>query len=392
MNQQFTANALEASLRKSKGVSFIRLGDGELRFLLECHHGMWEDWKYDQLERRRSQTEARGTLGLLHRDFDRLKNAFRTATQVDVYGFLPFNEQKIEELDSTLPGMSTCSSTPSHLILNEWTHSHLHDYVRDHRVLICSGEGPLLEQLLLDPKYQEISKGYWPANHGSQLYWSHPANSGRDPSGNLEATKKDLSNSIEQHNIDCVLISLGGPAKILAVELAQELNVNTIDFGSMTRALTYSGSDGQAYWRSTHNPFFFRIPLDIWWKAHRSAYPKADAYDRFAKAYCQLTLDLQKKKVGHWIDADVHDSSSLDLGTGNVQAFQSNLDYLKYLETEFTSDKRLKSLRHDFEDWCFANHIPGGVTTHARIRHFSRRLGRKVTQVKRLLKNKICDK
>ena len=53
--------------------------------------------------------------------------------------------------------------------------------------------------------------------------------------------------------------------------------MRVVDFGSMVRALTYAGSPGYQAGREMHNPFFFRVPMDVFMPALERAHPQSDA-------------------------------------------------------------------------------------------------------------------
>jgi hypothetical protein len=372
---------LTSVLAHSKSASFLRLGDGELRFLLECFSGEWIDGKYDALARKRGPTEARGTLGLRYKDFIRLCDAYQNATVVDVYRFVPFNSQKLVELKGKLPIPNSVSSTASHILVNEWTAESLKSFLRCKRVVFCGGESRLLEQLLHVPVYRDVSSEFWPHGDEAGIYFCHPIDDGRDPSLHLDDLKSELLTIIRRERLDAVILSLGGIAKILAAEVALEANVIGIDFGGMLRALVYSGSDGHAFWRSTHNPFLFRIPLETWMDSLLKAQPWLSDLDQMAKAQCQLTLDLQRKERGQWINSDVHEPASLELSSENLKTFHSNYDHYR---NRFRALMRQEPFRQQFltfEDWCFSKKIPGTRWLGPGIRSIGSRIRQKFRKI-----------
>jgi len=152
-----------------------------------------------------------------------------------------------------------------------------------------------------------------------------------------------LAQSISRHNIDTVLICLGGPAKILCHELARECGVHAVDWGSMLRALTYSGTDGNSTWRSSHNPFLFRVPLHIYMPALDRAFPEMTIPDRTAKAHGQLCLELQRHSFGATLPSDTHDPASYDDSSENRRAFAESYRY--YIKNVLPSTRRNPAAR-----------------------------------------------
>lgn len=348
-------------LQSGQNASFIRLGDGEVRFITECADRLWADGKYDRTERPRSPSEATGTLGLLGKDFGRLVHAYRSATVVDTYDFIPYNKRRYEQVQRIIRGSARQMSSRSDcLLINEWTRGYLREFLLHRRVVMCGGESRLWEQLMSDPLYEEAANAYLPSRNSRRIEWVHPPEDGRNPSLNLEAIKELLLARVRDTGADAVFLSLGGVAKILAVELSEAAGVVAIDFGSMMRALTYSGSDGQAFWRATHNPFFFRVPFGVWMKAFERAHPEMDSSQITAKAQCQLALELQRKQIGAWVNADVHDQQSLDLGKDNIEHFREAYAlYRTLIVDRFHGDSRVVRQLTEFDRWCAERSVPG---------------------------------
>jgi hypothetical protein len=370
---------LATLLNTNTSASFLRLGDGELRFLLECFSGEWVDDKYDSVERVRDPKEARGTLGLRRKDFERLCAAYERAAVTDLYSFVPFNSTRLHELSCNLKIGNPVSSAPSHILINEWTATYLKAFLKQKKVLFCGGESRLLEELLKSPGYRDVSNEFWPHQIEAGVYFCHPPDNGRDPSGQLDAIKDQLLSTIRREKIDAVILSLGGIAKILAAEVSTEARVVAIDFGGMMRALVYSGSDGHAFWRSTHNPFLFRVPLEVWLDALERANPDLSDADRISKAQCQLTLDLQRKQIGRWINSDVHDANSLELNSENVATFQKNFDHYRERFRRFLGQSQFRPLTIAFEDWCHEKSVPGINPIGPTIRKLGRRFVQKIS-------------
>ena len=140
---------------------------------------------------------------------------------------------------------------------------------------------------------------------------------GRKLDANLDLVKEDLRKFVKENQLDTLFLSLGGGAKILGYELSRELRICCFDFGAMTRALTYSGCDGNRFARSTHSPFLFRIPFETHMDALEKAFPNLAPAELLAKAHGQLLLEVMKKEVG-WTFA----SWEFDFSRENVSAFR----------------------------------------------------------------------
>ena len=317
---------LSVALESAKSFSFLRLGDGELRYLLEMQQGEWQDAKYSTDNLSPSCEIATGTLGLEVGDYPRLLASYEQCDALDFYAWLPYNSSRLGQLRwNRRPDGLSLPEIKGHGIVNYWTGFAWGRYAARHRCLICGAEGALQEQLLADPEYRRIAAGFWPA--GAEIFFLHPPDRGRRPSAHLDQLKAALAQSISRHNIDTVLICLGGPAKILCHELARECGVRAVDWGSMLRALTYSGTDGNSTWRSSHNPFFFRVPLNVYMPALERAFPEMSVAERTARAHGQLCLELQRHVFAATLPTDVHDPASFDDSPGNRQAFADSYCY-----------------------------------------------------------------
>jgi hypothetical protein len=95
--------------------------------------------------------------------------------------------------------------------------------------------------------------------------------------------------------------------------------------------LTYSGSDGFANWRASHNPFFFRVPLRLYYPALIAAHPGQAADWYLGKVHSQLILDLQVREKGHSRPADAHDAASRSFNSANLRDFAEDYAYLKQI-------------------------------------------------------------
>jgi hypothetical protein len=314
-----------AALAATRGFSFVRLGDGELRFMLECQRGITPT-AADRVCEAPSIEYANVHSGLTARDYLRLRASFERATWVDVYLNQAYNAAHLAELEWQRDSRGVTVSDPAAggFILS-WIDRELPHYLRGHRTLWCGAEVPLLQALLRDPAYRQASRGFFPPE--AAMFFESPPAGGRELSRDLDALIAHLAERVRAEEVDTVFLALGGLAKIVAVELAAATGVRTVDIGGALRGLCYAGSDGHTTWRASHHPHFFRVPLEVYWRALRAAQPELSAAARVAKAHAQLALELHRREPGATTSADVHDHSAYDPSPENVAAFSAGLRF-----------------------------------------------------------------
>lgn len=343
-----TATDLANLLEAHPSFSFLRLGDGELRFLLECQKSLEP---YDGPQLRPSCEIAHGTPAVESGQYDRLLQAYEQCSFLDLYAELPFNSEYLPQLrwQRSAQALGNASSGAVGLIF-EWLYQYLQSYLRTHRCLICGAEASLLRELLADPRYRAIVAPFWPAE--AQVTFVQPRNDGVSLARDLDLIKEDLRREIQEHQVDTIFLSLGGGAKILCHELAVELGIRAIDFGSALRSLTFSGSDGQAVWRAPHHPFLIRVPLDVYIPALRRARPDLGPAEILAKAHAQLCLELQSKKLLTSITSDVNDMAMFDPSPENSANFSEGLAYYRreLVPMARGNDEALE-LTREFRSW-----------------------------------------
>lgn len=320
---QAAAARLTELMEEGRGFAFLRLGDGELRFLLEVQGELATTERSDL---RASCEIAHGSPALTRKDYERLLTSYERASVVDLHGELSYNAEKLSALRwQRAPQTIGTASSGRTALLFTWLHHELRGYLSRHRTVVCGAEATLLRELLTEPRFREIVESYWPA--GANVSFVEPRNGGRTLSADLDSIKADLSAEIKRTHADTVLLSLGGGAKILCYELAAELGVCAIDFGSALRGLTYSGSDGQSLWRASHHPFLVRVPLELYMSALNRARPHLDPVSTLAKAHAQLCLDLQHKTPLHSHTSDVNDTSMFAPSVENLRNFNESMSY-----------------------------------------------------------------
>lgn len=311
-------------MTRQRPFSFLRLGDMELRLLIASQKGEVDQWCEEVTRREReSSVHAFGHPGLIPAYVNRLRSAYENCTYLDYQHANPTNRELLSEWKSAR-AQGAHSNPGSHVseLLLDWTQYEFRSYVESRSCLFVGAEAQLLQCLLGFDSYRVASRNYWPDKVTAHFYQTG------DVGDNLDRLKDDIRNVILTQKIDTVFISLGGGAKILAYELAKEMNVAFFDFGSAMRGLTYSGSDGHKFMRASHYPFFFRIPFRIWMNALDEAMPNLSERQRLIKAHAQLALEVVRKEEGWTYPSEWISSEFIDLSSDNLRAFwRSYRDY-----------------------------------------------------------------
>jgi hypothetical protein len=255
-----------------------------------------------------------------------------------------------------------------------WTMTQMRSFLSSRRTLVCGAEAAVQQQLFNEPEYMALASEYWPAS--ACIEFVQPPDDGRFLSENLDIIKKLLLDRIKNRSYDTVFLCLGGAAKILCFEIAEQVGVCAIDWGSMLRALTYSGSDGFANWRASHNPFFFRVPLRLYFPALAKAHPGKSPEWYLGKVHSQLALNLQLREKGRSRPADAHDQSSRAYSHENMRDFEE--DYLYYESSIIPRFRQSRKLVSDFHNWLLRNRVPVRVRSAWRIRYYADRVRRRL--------------
>jgi hypothetical protein len=175
----------------------------------------------------------------------------------------------------------------------DWVRYELRNYMVGRRCLFAGAEAAVFEKLSHMPEFHECSRGFLELSADTHFL----ALTGKI-ADDLDELKSTIAQQIDKHGIDTLFLSLGGGAKILCAELAQEHGICCFDFGGLMRGLTYSGSDGQMFCRSTHHPFFYRVPFDVYMDALEQVFPDYRPVELLCKAQCQVYLEGTSHKVG----------------------------------------------------------------------------------------------
>lgn len=350
------AKRLMYLLEENSSFSFLRLGDGELRFLLLVEQGKWLDKNFSNENLSPSCENALGMLGLTQKDHTRLLHSYYYCDYLDTYDYQAYNSQQLPKFNlKRSENLYSPTSIATSGIIPDWTWFELRSYLEQHRCLFCGAEAGLLNALLQQPSYRENFQAFWPIELECWFYL--PPNKGKKVSDNLDIIKDFLVERLYQHQADTLFLSLGGAAKILCYELARECGIRAIDWGSIMRSLAYAGSDGQSPWRSSHHIYFERVPLNIYFTALRKAHPDMTTPHLISKTHAQLCLDLQRKIVMESVPSDVHDPNSFDPSKDNLRAFtDSHRFYSKYV-LPLANDNESKGLVYEFKYWLLKKGI-----------------------------------
>jgi hypothetical protein len=342
------AKRLSELMQVQRPFCFLRLGDGELEHFL-----IYQDNLLDQFDRSQwgdgpvAGTQHSGNSGLGPKHTERLWRVYEQADYVD------FHERNwpIEHLIKKLklvrkPGTHRNPNKQTSMIFLTWVERELRDYCRGRRIGFAGAEAGLLQLLSKTPEFKEVATSYWPED--ADIFFHQARNDGRNLDANLDLIKDDLRTFITTNRLDTIFLSLGSGAKIIGFELSRELRICCFDFGAMTRALTYSGCDGNRAARSPHYPFLFRIPFGTYMDVLEKAMPNLAPAELLAKTHGQLLMELMEKEVG-WTCA----SWEFDFSPENVSAFRRAFkEYKKRYKTLFTVSHATKTERNGFLHFC----------------------------------------
>ena len=339
------ARRLSQLMASKPGFSFLRLGDMELTCLLADQEGLCG-------EIFTGADPANGTVAYGHPGIDQtmlpaLRRSYEKASYLDTHERIWPNSRLLPKLKlQSWVGQQRSPDSETSLLLLTWMEFEFADYCRGRKIGLAGAEAALLQQLLADVEFQRAAGAFWPA--GARFYFHQVREDGRNLSRNLGLIRKDLQGFVKATGIDTLFLSLGGAGKILCVELAENLGVRTFDAGSMLRAFTYSGSDGNRAARATHFPFLYRVPFPVWCSAMEGTWPNLPPHDKLAKIHAQLILEVQCKETG-W----THASSEFDFREQNRAAFREAWEvYRQRYKSIFKMSPETRKERVAFLHFC----------------------------------------
>ena len=321
---------LNQFLGRSGETSYLRMGDGELGYLINSR-----DIKLT---------------GLNPCHYERLVTAYQNCSYLDLCMNQDYNRQNFPNINLSIASQTYINNHPkTGNLIRDWTYYKLHDYLLGRRCLIVGAEAAILEKLYQDQDYRKLAQKFWPKENS--VFFLQPRDHGNNLKENLDLIKLDILVLVLKYNIDTIFISLGGCAKILCYEIAQELQVTTIDWGSILRGLAYSGSRGDSY-RFDYCPYFVRVPFPNYMQAVEKAHPQLDPVSLLSIAQAQLKLELNRKvpKIGQVV---------LDYCRENLQQFQESLEiYRNKYVSQIPIGHPAKIKVDEFEHWIHNVYLP----------------------------------
>lgn len=344
------ARELTQLLELHSSFSFIRLGDGEVLFLRQLQEGE-KSQLYQYLDGPASIEFTRAAAGLEPVHAPRFQAALDGATFLDYCDSIPFVFEQLPKLNiQRSPALFRNQSPATSNIIFEWTYYELKDYLEQHRCLIAGAEASLLRELWQSPAYRDAAGQVLP--HAAELAFHQLRDNGRHYSQNLDLIKADLRRELQRHGCDTLFLSLATGAKILCYELAQELGVRAIDFGSMARALCYAGSSGYQACRDMHNPFLFRVPFSVFMPALERARPEMSIAELAARAQAQLALEIHRHARFTFNVSDGADGGVTELTPENLAHFNRGFrDYRQLYGRRIRRDPEARRLDREFRLW-----------------------------------------
>jgi len=342
------AKRLSGLMQALRPFCFLRMGNGELKHLLIYQSNQLDQFDPSQYDDGPlAGTEHCGNSGLGPKYAERLWKVYEHADYVD------FHERNwpIEYLVTKLKlvrklGAYRNPDKETSMIFLTWVERELKEYCQGRRIGFAGAEARLLEILSKTPEFKRAADSYWPDN--ADIFFHQARNDGRNLDANLDLVKEDLRTFITTNRLDTLFLSLGSGAKIIGYELSREMGICCFDFGAMTRALTYSGCDGNRAARSPHYPFLFRIPFETYMDALEKAMPNLTPLELLGKAHGQLISEVVKKEVG-WTYA----SWEYDFSPENIAVFRQGFkEYQQRYGRLSNSSPAAKVERAGFLHFC----------------------------------------
>lgn len=347
------AKRLTALLLENETFVYLRIGDMEMTSLYGLQEGILS--AIDSGDGNIQGTRPHANPGLNSEQIQLLWKAYEKADYVDFWDIHAINGSLRNRLNIKLKQGATCNpNAETSYILPTWMHEQFKEFVSalDHPIGIASAEAGVLDYLLKNSVYRNIAKDIFPDD--LSLIRTHGIRErGRNLDKNLWIIKKDLTQFVNSEGVRVLFLGLGGGAKILGVELAEELGIRVIDFGALTRGLCYLGSDGNRAARSPHLVYFFELPFGMVMEAQEQAFPDLKNEELLAKAHAQLILDLQKREIA-W------STPSWELSFDDISRnrFKKGFtEYKKRYSSLFRANEYTRQERNSFLYFCGGNNL-----------------------------------
>ena len=348
------AARLTSLMECGRSFSYVRIGDGELAWLIRIQRGEHpEIFEYSEDAGLKSYFTTGGrTLPVKY--YDQLLEVFENCDYIDKFelaGEALQNGVSFADLKWQRSTELQCNPTPeTSQIFYDWVLYEMKAYLETHRCLFIGSEAPLLKQLIKSGDYLHRAENYFPKNFSGKFagvyedgkeYWKH-----------LTTIENDIVEKIAAFKADTVFISLSAGAKLLGHKISKELNVVTFDFGSMLRALANSATPGFTSTRASHTPFLLHLPLETYVAALMEERPGIEPLVLLRKAHAQLMQSLAKRDVGESLSVPDLDRKTLDRGKQDRKTFfEDYFWYKKVLLKSFAHTKEIQSEIDDFNAW-----------------------------------------
>jgi hypothetical protein len=345
------AGELTKLLESSNGFSFLRLGDGEIQYIRAVRDGKLPPRYRSDSVGAASIESAFSVSGIEARHLQKLMSAYENCSFLDYCDSIPAVKDSLPTLGlQRAPDLYRNASPETSNIIFEWTAFELPSYLQRHRCLIASAESRLLEELCDDEHYRATAAGFLPFD--SLPHFHQIRENGQRFSENLELIEEDLRCEIDRNQIDTLFLSLATGAKILCYELAEKMGIRCVDFGSMTRAMTYAGSPGYHTHRSFHNPFLFRVPIDVFMAALERAHPELTTAELMSKAQAQLLLELYDLRPFRFNNSEsVAGADIVRTSEAFARFRESSRWYLRFYRERGRRDPECRRLHAEFVWW-----------------------------------------
>ena len=344
--RQREAHRVTELMEESKSFSFLRLGEMEIGLLLALQEDCHSDTDVFGDTFQVNGTVPSGCPGIGLESAERLVRAFRNCNYLAYCEKSWPNSALVPRLKlDRRPDLYRNPDIQTSFILLTWVETEFRSYCERNRVGFSGAESAVLEVLAGDNEFRRASLGIWPEK-GHQFFLQ-PKGNGSNLATNLDQIKTQLLKFIDETGVDTLFISLGGAAKILCYELALERQVRCVDFGAMMRSLCYLGSDGNRAGRSTHSPFFYRVPFSVVMRSVRVAFPQLADDIFLAKSHAQAILELQRKEIG-WTSP----SNALEFSKSNLENFRTAAKETRKLYFGLSKTDELRLERKRFLHFC----------------------------------------
>ncbi len=330
--------------------TYMRLGDGELAFLLRFQEAAAISGRKQFQVTGHGGLTIRGGPGLEPEHAPRLLQAYERCTYLDYCDRITFIAENLSKLQLHRQQSEGSQDASRSLIGYAWFYHELKKFGEGKTCLFCGAEGKLLQTLLEDDAYLQHAAHLLPTDWNPVFI--HPRNKGEHLSRDLEGIKDDLREGIRKHRPDILFLALGGAAKIIGTELAEETGVRAFDTGAVLRGFTYSGTVGYAAALPAHHTYYGRIPLKTYYPALLRAHPELSLADRLRKAQGQLILECEVKKAAETCRASRGDWACLDRSATNRRNFaESYAYYRKVIRPSLPVTAETCEIAAAFESW-----------------------------------------